>query len=66
MANGLRNGLDEKAELFYSGVTVILDAAGQVDLGEGRSYPLVKIQKWYGGDRTGNQPKGVQSLSQQT
>jgi len=45
MANGLWNGLDEKTELFYSGVTASLDAAGRVDLGEGRSYPLVKIQK---------------------
>lgn len=66
MANGLWNGLDEKAELFYSGVMAILDAAGRVDLGEGRLHPLVKIQKWYGGDRTGNQPKGVQTCPGQT
>ena len=75
MVNRLWDGRDEfvgegpgeKLELlFYSGMRAGLDAAGRVDLGEGRSYPLAKIQKRYNGDRVGNQLKGRRTCAGQT
>lgn len=70
----LWDGLDEfvgeelgkRPKLFYNGVRAVLDAAGRVDLGEGRSYPLAKIQKRYNGDRVGNQLKGRRICAGQT
>ena len=70
----LWDGLDEFVgeelgkgpKLFYSGVRAVLDAAGRVDLGEGRSYPLAKIQKRYNGDRVGNQLKRRRICAGQT